>query len=139
MRIDEVFLDTSALLAIVNRADGLHAAAMAWSHRLAQSMTRLVTSDWVLCEFLGGACHGSLRAGATTLIADLRKSPRLVVEAATRGGFNDAFDFFQRFRDKDWSLVDCSSMLICKERGITRVFTHDKDFQQFGLECLLRT
>jgi len=136
---DEVFLDTSALLAIVNRFDSLHSAALSWNTRLAQSKTRLVSSEWVLAEFLGGACREPLRAGATKLVADLRGSSRLLIEEATHTGWKEAFDFYVQYHDKQWSLVDCSSMLICRERGITRVFTHDKDFEQFGLTAMLRS
>jgi len=139
MPINEVFVDTSALLAVVSRADALHRTAVLLNKELSAARTPLITSDWVLAEFLSGASRSPLRAGATQMVAALRSSSRITVVEATRKEWERVFAFYAAHSDKDWSFVDCSSMLICQDRGIRRVFTHDRHFLQFGLEVLLKT
>ena len=51
--------------------------------------------------------------------------------------FVDTFEFYRHRPDKAWSLVDCSSIQICGERGIRHVFTRDRHFTQAGLALLL--
>jgi predicted nucleic acid-binding protein len=138
MPTDEVFIDATALLAIVNRADALHSSAVALHRKFSASKTPLVTSDWVLAEFLGGASRPPLRASAMGMVAALKSSSRMTVIEATRADWERAFTFFCDHHDKSWSLIDCTSMLICRDRGIQRVFTYDHHFRQFGLSALLR-
>jgi predicted nucleic acid-binding protein len=39
--------------------------------------------------------------------------------------------------DKGWSGVDCLSMVVMQERGITDVLSHDHHFEQGGHALLL--
>lgn len=135
---NEVFIDSSAMLAMISRTDVLHPTATALNRQFLAAGTPLVTSDWVLAEFLCVAARPMLRTGATKTIALLKSTPRATIVEATRSEWERAFDFFERYSDKAWSFVDCSSMLICQDRGIRRVFTYDHHFRQFGLEALLR-
>jgi len=138
MPANEVFIDTTALMAIVNRADVLHPSAVALNRQFAASNTPLVTSDWVLAEFLCGASRPSVRSNASNIVSALRSSSRTIIVEATRADWERAFTFFCDHHDKSWSLIDCTSMLICGDRGIQRVFTYDHHFRQFGLSVLLR-
>ena len=51
--------------------------------------------------------------------------------------FDSALDLYERRPDKSYSAADCIGMVICKERGITDVFTADHDFEQEGFTILL--
>lgn len=132
-----VFLDTSALLAILHLRDSLHDRAMAVHRRLTQERTEIVTTEWVLTELLGGAARAPLRTAAITAVERLRASPRAKIIAATHEGWQAAFDRFAARPDKEWSLVDCSSMVTCEQLGISRVFTSDHHFAQAGFDMLL--
>jgi len=139
MPSNEVFLDTSAMIAIISRGDELHHKTMTLYRDLLEANARLVTSEWVLAEFLGWASRIEVRQSAVSLVERIRRSSRSVIVSASPASWASGFEFFVRHKDKTWSFVDCSSMLICSEREITRVLTHDKDFEQFGLQALLRT
>ena len=41
-------------------------------------------------------------------------------------------------QDKDWSLTDCISFIVMKERGIHDALTTDKHFEQAGFTTLLK-
>lgn len=137
MKNAEVFLDTSALLALINADDSLHADAMRVRDDLNESGTVMVCSEWVLSELLNHtAARHRRRAGLNAADALLR-SPRTIVEVATSEDWHEALALYRRRADKEWSLIDCTSMLICERRGIKRVFTHDRHFRQARFDILL--
>ena len=138
MPANEVFVDTTAFMALTNRADNLHLGAMALHREFAATNTPLVTGNWVLAEFLSAASRPPFRFNAIRIVATLKSLLRMTSVDATHRDWDRAFEFFERHSDKAWSFVDCSSMLICQDRGIRRVFTYDHHFRQFGLEVLLR-
>jgi len=133
-----VFLDTSGLLALIRARDGLHGRARRVMEELAGEQSPLVTSHWVLAELLGGTARPPLRQAAVQTVRSLLTSPHTSVIAATPASWAAAFDLYRSRPDKDWSLVDCSSIAICGSRGIRRVLSHDHHFEQAGLEALLR-
>lgn len=133
-----VFVDTAALLALVNSDDALHSKARRVQDELERSETRLVTSEWVLTEFLNHTAARDRRRTGVAAVQVLLTSPRVAVLPATRAGWRAALALYTTRMDKEWSLVDCTSMLLCRGRGIDRVFTHDRHFQQAGFEVLLR-
>ncbi len=44
---------------------------------------------------------------------------------------------YRRRLDKSYSMVDCMSMVVCRERGLQDVLTADRDFEQEGFTILL--
>ena len=52
--------------------------------------------------------------------------------------FREALDYYRARQDKEWSLVDCASILIMQTEGITEALTHDHHFEQAGFKVLLR-
>lgn len=133
----EVFLDTSGLLALIRIRDELRDAALAAMERLSEARTPLVTSEWVLTELLSAAARPPLRQASIQVANFLRASAHVTVIPATSRDWDIAYRLFQDRSDKEWSLVDCSSILACQSRGIRRVFTHDHHFEQAGFEILL--
>ena len=138
MARDAVFLDTAGLIALRHARDALHEQARVIERELTARRTPLVTSDWVLAEFLGGASSVAARSAASALVRQLRASRRAMVIEASREGWDRAFDLYASRPDKEWSLVDCASMLACREGGIERVFTSDHHFEQAGFAILLK-
>ncbi|MCC7291743.1 MAG: PIN domain-containing protein [Phycisphaerales bacterium] len=137
MKPHEVFVDTSALLALVNRSDALHSGAKAAHDDLLRDGVTFVSSEWVLAEFLNGCARQVLRSAAIRVVNRIRSSNRAVVLSASYSTFDAVLEFHFRHQDKEWSFVDCSSMMACRERGLQSVFGHDRHFAQFGLTLLL--
>jgi predicted nucleic acid-binding protein len=133
----DVFFDTSGLLAVLRDRDALHSRAAAVLGALHRSATRAVTSDWVLSELLAATSSPGARRSAAAFVRNLAAQPTVTIEPATRAGWQDAFALYEKRPDKGWSLVDCTSILICRARGIRRVFAHDHEFEQAGLQILL--
>lgn len=134
---DEVFLDTAGLLALLHSKDAHHAAAKQVMAQLGTSRTRLVTSQWVLSEFLASASSSVTRQAAVTVIRKLAASPDVDIEPASHESWSRAFELYAARTDKEWSHADCASILACQHRGIRRVFTADRHFEQAGLAILI--
>ena len=51
--------------------------------------------------------------------------------------WNTAWQLYEMHKDKEWSLTDCISMVVMKERQISEVLTKDHHFEQAGFVKLL--
>ena len=80
----------------------------------------------------------AFRRAGVRIATRLRASQRATVIPIGRDEWDAAFDLYQRRPDKEWSLSDCSSILICQARGIEEAFTADAHFEQAGLRPLLK-
>ncbi|CAG1010005.1 hypothetical protein PHYC_03781 [Phycisphaerales bacterium] len=134
---NRVFLDTHGLLAAINADDVHHSRAARLFELLHRARTPTFTSDWVLAEFLSVAARRPLRAAAARVVLDLRESALTTVVRASAQTFDAAFDLFRRRADKQWSLVDCTTITLCETLGIRHVVSHDHHFVQGGLEIML--
>lgn len=136
MAADAVFVDTWAFLALTNRDDARHGEAVALSRQFFSERRPLITSDWVLTEFLGGAARPPLRALAVESVRRLWASPRMEVIRAGHDDWKRGFELYETHNDKSWSLVDCLSIAICRAKNVTDVFTGDHHFEQAGLNAI---
>jgi predicted nucleic acid-binding protein len=136
--MNPIFADTAFWIALVAPRDQLHRQAKDASGWVANS--RIVTSEWVLTEFLNEfARRGEdLRNAATKLVESLRTRSDLLIEPQTSAGFASAFDLYRKRIDKGWSLTDCSSFVIMEQLGIREALTFDKHFEQAGFKALFR-
>lgn len=136
MAADAVFVDTWAFLALTNRDDARHEEAVALSQRFFSARRPLITSEWVLTEFLGGAARPPLRALAIESVRRLRTSPRMEVILASHDDWKRGFELYEAHTDKSWSLVDCLSIAICLTKNVSDVFTGDHHFEQAGFNAI---
>lgn len=131
----QTFADSFYLLAIFNGRDAAHELALAASKEL-QGV--LVTTDWVLVETADALCDPVNRSGCADFIDDLRRSPRVEVEPASRALFDAGLGLYRQRADKGWSLTDCISFVVMQDRKMTDALTGDHHFEQAGFRALLK-
>ena len=51
---------------------------------------------------------------------------------------NRGFELYRQMKDKEWGLVDCISIIVARDMGITEIFTTDHHFEQAGFTILLK-
>ena len=124
------FADTWFLIALLEPRDTHHRAALRLQHDVRSAV--IVTHDAVLTELLAYfADEGDhQRRLATHLVR--RVLSRFVVVTPDRDLFLRALDRYEQRPDKEYSLVDCMSMVVMEERGIRHVLTNDHHFAQAG-------
>ncbi|MEX2245730.1 MAG: PIN domain-containing protein [Dehalococcoidia bacterium] len=136
----DYFVDTAYHVAIVDPKDDLHAAALRLAGRLARdSSASFLTSDIVLAEFLTflSGRGGSIRGVAVNYVDDITREANVTVVRLTRALFDAGLELYRRRADKTYSMTDCISMVICRERRISDILTGDHDFEQEGFRILL--
>jgi len=138
MPAEPAFIGTAALLALVNRDDVHHQGCRGVLAELGRLQTPLVTSGWVLAEFLNAACRLPVRAAALRGVERLRRSASTTIVPVSATDWERTLEFYAARPDKEWSFIDCSSMLICADRGVRRILTADRHFAQAGYELLLK-
>lgn len=79
-----------------------------------------------------------LRDAAANTATRLLNDPNVTVVPQTSLQFRAALDFYRTRSDKEWSLVDCASVLIMQAESITEALTYDHHFEQAGFNPLLR-
>jgi predicted nucleic acid-binding protein len=132
-----VFADTFYWLALIDTHDAHHAAA-----RSAMSQcigVRVVTTESVLVElFAALSGRGPLfRRAAVGLAEALKLDTDAEVIPQSSELFAAGAELYGARPDKQYSLTDCISMYVMRERRIAEVLTHDHHFAQEGFTLLL--
>jgi predicted nucleic acid-binding protein len=130
---DRIFVDTSFVLALINERDQYHDQAEALSHRF--NFSSLITTDAVLLE-IGNALAKNFRKEAVEIIKVLRNSGRVEIVPIDEKLFEKGLNFYEKYDDKVWSLVDCISFIVMREHRATEVLTFDSDFAQAGFTII---
>lgn len=131
-----VFADTGYWEAVLNPSDRLHAKAQEASAALGK--VRLLTTEMVLDELLAALSKVPVRPFAIRGVEAIRSNPNVEVVPQTSLQFSTAFDRYRSMADKEWSLTDCASFNVMRERGLTDALAHDRHFEQAGFVALLR-
>ena len=131
-----VFADSFFWIAIAHPRDTFHFRALTWQR--ANPRARLLTTDEVLAEVLNWFARlgPKGRLSAADPVADVIADPLIQVLPQTSAGFHDAVAFYRSRPDKDYSLVDCRSMVAMKPLGLSEVLTNDHHFTQEGFTIL---
>ncbi|MEX2176931.1 MAG: PIN domain-containing protein [Pirellulaceae bacterium] len=128
------FLDTSFLLAIAIANDQFHEPAQAHWVESEQSANhhKFVTTSYILNEVVTYLNSRSLHAKAVEIGTLLLAAEIVRLVHVEEPLFLEGWRFFERHRDKTYSLTDCISFVLMKQLGIQTAFTFDHHFQQAG-------
>ena len=128
-----VFADAFYFVARLNRRDQHHERVLAFSREF---RSQLLTTDWVLMEVADALAKSESRSRIRDLIFHLRQSPICEVVPASRELSDRALELFHQHADKEWTLTDCVSFVVMRERGATEALTQDHHFEQAGFKPL---
>ncbi len=99
----------------------------------------LVTTETVLIELLNYLAEfpPEMREAVGRFVKLILNGFLVEVVFHTHGAFLQGLELYENRLDKGYSLTDCISMLVMRERGIQEVLTHDHHFEQEGFNILL--
>ena len=135
----EIFADTYYWVALTDPREPRHSAALALSSSLGAA--RLLTTEAVLIEFLNFFAEQGpyWRRRALTMIDTILQNPSIeVVRLEQVAIFQDGLALYAARPDKGYSMTDCVSMAIMRDREIYEVLTSDHHFAQEGFLLLFR-
>jgi uncharacterized protein len=135
--MNAAFIDTSFVIALLNRSDPHHEKAKGLAANIEKSRRLRLTTTAVLLE-LG---DGFARKGKWDLIAPFlsaaAKDPLLDVVSVDLALLKEAVALRNARVDKDWGLTDCASFIVMGDRKVDEALTADRHFQQAGFRALL--
>lgn len=130
--MNRVFIDSSALVALINADDESHAMSKSLLEKVRSKRLALIMTDYVFDEtittVLSRAGHKlAVLAGNLMLDSSFMNVVWLDQEIKLR-----AWEFFLRHSDKNFSFTDCTSFVLMRELGINRYLSFDDHFKQAG-------
>ncbi len=136
----EIFVDTSGWGNLVDKNQPYHQLMVQLYREAKQQKRRLITSNYVITEVVA-LLTSPLRIPRPKIISfvnSLKQSPYIDIIHIDLEKDDEAWILLASREDKEWSLVDCSSFIIMKERGILEALTNDIHFEQAGFIRLLK-
>ena len=129
-----VFADTSYYVALLSQSDERHWAAVDWAE---QWLGKQVVSEYVLVELGSALAAPQDRHLFVPLVEHVLADPATTFIPASADLFEHGVKLFAARSDKGWSLVDCISFVVMKQRRLTDALTADHHFTQAGFKALL--
>jgi predicted nucleic acid-binding protein len=128
-----VFLDTSAFVALRNRAEREHEAARAALAALVAERALLFTSNYVFAETYTALLVRVGRPEAIEWGRRFRASEAIELVRIDESVEEDAWSILESHSDKTWSYVDATSFALIQRERSTDAFAFDRHFVQRGL------
>lgn len=133
----ETFVDTSHFVAVLHPSDQLHGKAVSVERNLTK--VRLVTTDFVLVEVLNyfSEFREYFKTRIARAVEAIISDAEIQIIECSREEFLKGFELYNSRLDKGYSLTDCVSMNVMRERNISEILTNDDHFEQEGFRILL--
>ena len=128
--MSRVFVDTSAVHALMVASDLNHAPAAIAFEKLARRGAPLTTTSYVLMESFALLGRRVGREAVEAFRADIQ--PLLDVVWVDEGLHERGLDLLLEKRVEDLSLVDAVSFVTMRDHEIDEAFAYDRHFEQEG-------
>jgi predicted nucleic acid-binding protein len=128
----ELFVDTSAWLAVLDTDDANHPAASSVYPNALKNYRRLVTTNLVIAESYILIRRNLGHREATTFLDRIRISPRIEKVYADAELEGQAEEILQHYQDQLFSYTDAVSFALMRQRNIEEAFAFDRHFTVAG-------
>ncbi len=129
----EIFIDSFFWIAALNPRDPYHVPVLQMP-----KPPRGVSTRAIQLEVMDALSSPRLRGPALQFWQETNKDPDLLIIPLDDQLLFRAVIWFEKHKDKAWSLTDCISFEVMSERGITTALTGDHHFEQAGFQIVLK-
>ena len=137
MKNNVCFVDTVCWIALLNRQDHLHVPAdQLYKKRMKSGFCFLTTSS-VIDETANALCDPVFKPSVITFFHNIENSTRVEIVFVDPVLWSKGWALYEQRVDKAWSLTDCISLEVMRERKIHDALTSDRHFVQAGFRALL--
>lgn len=131
-----LFLDAGYVIALEASDDQNHKAASQHWRKLLKSPPLLLTTSYVFDEVVTFFNSRGRHEKAVEVGSNLIQTDSIELIHVDEALFYEGWEYFQKHKDKTYSLTDCISFVVMKQRGIKTALTFDRHFTQAGFEKL---
>lgn len=132
-----MFVDTSFWLAFLMLRDQYRGPALRWNAWLTERAHQRLTTELVLWELLNSLAVTPARTSAAAIYRGCQAGAGVELVRFDSEQLEKGLMLYEARKDKSWSLTDCLSFIVMRERGLTDALTADQHFQQAGFRALL--
>ncbi|MGI0481904.1 type II toxin-antitoxin system VapC family toxin [Geminocystis sp. CENA526] len=128
------FLDTSYIIALEIVNEDYHQQVLQHWQTLAIYQPLLVTTTYIFDEIVTFFNNRNLHYKAVEIGNRLIESSEIQLIEIDQKLFNEGWLYFQKYKDKSYSLTDCLSFIIMEQNNIYQALTLDHHFVQAGFQ-----
>lgn len=132
----KIFLDTSALIALLVKQDQFHSLAVEHQLSLEKDQAQFFTSDYILDEIYTHVTYDFNQYFVEKVIKEIDrkiKNKELRVFPVDETTFLKAKGYLIKFAEHKASFTDCITYVLFKTLSIDELFTFDSDFKKLRL------
>ncbi len=131
-RINRVFVDTSAFVAMFDKDDDMHSESIRLFEEIKNKKIRIVVTDYILSESITTAMARAGHRIAVTVGEFILSSRVVDLIWLDKQLKLKAWEFFKKYSDKHYSFIDCTSFVVMKETRVNHYFAFDDHFAKAG-------
>lgn len=131
---DIYFLDTSYIVALEIKNEDAHSRVLNHWLSLASQKPQLVTTTYIFDEVVTLLNSRKLHSKAVEVGTLLLESSDIAMVEIDRDLFQKGWQDFKKYYDKSFSLTDCLSFIVMKQKKIDKALTLDIHFKQVGFQ-----
>ena len=131
---ENVFVDTSAWVALADKDDANHKNAAALYPSLLKNQKGLMTSNLVVAETYILLLNELGHQAAIHFLEITKAIPRIFRIYSNDDIEKEAEEILRKYADQDFSYADAVSFVIMKRQQIRKAFCFDKHFTTAGFE-----
>lgn len=124
-----IFLDTSAIYAMADKADPNHFAACSKFDVALKSENSFLLHNYILVE---SAALLQARLGLQAALLFLNEARAFEIEWVDSELHQEALKELKKISKRGISFIDCASFVVMRRRGIHTAFAFDPDFRDHG-------
>ncbi|MGI8470536.1 MAG: type II toxin-antitoxin system VapC family toxin [Pyrinomonadaceae bacterium] len=126
------FADTSYWLALELNDDQNHERALTHWQNLVKTTFAIITTSYIFDEIITYLNSRSRHEKAVEVGENLLLSSKIELVHIDEDLFFEGWTMFQKYKDKSYSLTDCISFLVMRQKDLETALTFDKHFVQAG-------
>ncbi len=131
-----VFVDTGAWIALTDKTDDYHKAALKIHAYLEENNAWLITSDYIIDETITWLRYKAGHKAAVKFWSRVNNSRVTEIIDVDTEIKNSAWKTFLKYTDHELSFTDCTSFAIMKKHKLPKVFSYDSHFKVLGFQVL---
>ena len=128
MPLEDIFIDTSAWIALVDKDDSYHKEAASSYPPLLKNYRNMITSNLVIAETYIIILNELGHKPAIDFLEKLKASPRILKVYSNEDTEEEGELILAKYSDQDFSYTDAVSFVVMKRQKIKKAFSFDKHF-----------